>query len=578
MSRVPRFHALVAISLLSVLSYGQVWFFHDVMWDDNCWFLSFYSSGTLRDFLKTAFVDLRREQLGVLLYYVIGLHKWTDSYYVIAHSINLATQILSPVVLYLLVRNLFGRPLLALFVSLGFVAFPLDHELPHVSGIHYRVGLLLSIASLYLTERGLAGENIRWSYLLVSLGSAVISYYLFIEATLSLEIGRLALIGYVFSRQDGRRSVLIRNAVLYWLPFFLAIIPLALSKFLYRPYGVYQGTYETDLLFFLDYRHVFKTLAHVVFFPWIALLNDLHYTTAWSIWTGILAMAISLVFLTRLTETVSGISDRADHVSGPNLGKDEMSGSAWRVARPSILLGASFLIPPACLYLYARQPLAGTGFSAHASMLQIGSSMLIGTLLWALYCSIGKPPRRRTVANVLLSGILSLGVFFNNLNLDLYFDSWTHQTRFWQAFVKRFPSLPEKASFFFDVEDGAYYSDLRNPNDFELHLNLLYATSPEPALFHKYSAYTKREFDRRSASSRTEQGLETIHRTIQPWGKETLDPRQFIAVHYRGHELLVNREILNRYPNIEYRQWLDKDFPPLPKAPVYVLRRKVEGF
>ena len=351
MSRIQWLHTLVFIPLLSVLSYGQVWFIHDLFWDDNCWVLSAYASANLHEFLGTAFVEMRREALGVFLYYLAGLHKSADSFYVIIHAMNLAIQILSPILLYFLTRNiLIVEELLALFVALAFTVFPLDHELPHISGMNYRIGLMLAIASLWFTERALARQYFRWSMMLLALGCAVLSSYVFIEATISLEVGRLVLIGYVLSRQDLRRPALIKRTILYWLPFFLAIVPLALLKFLYRPYGMYQGAYETDALFFLDYQQVFKTLAHVVYFPWIVLLKDLHYASIWSVWSGALGMAIALVLLTKLMEVVPEVPGHVDRMRGSNLAKDGAVGDVRHMARPLIILGGAFVVPqPACI-------------------------------------------------------------------------------------------------------------------------------------------------------------------------------------------------------------------------------------
>ena len=59
------------------------------------------------------------------------------------------------------------------------------------------------------------------------------------------------------------------------------------------------------------------------------------------------------------------------------------------------------------------------------------------------------------------------------------------------------------------------------------------------------------------------------------FGKEILNPCEFIIVHYRNGEFLVNREILIKYPDIPYKAWADKDFPKLPEPTVYPLRYKL---
>ncbi len=60
-------------------------------------------------------------------------------------------------------------------------------------------------------------------------------------------------------------------------------------------------------------------------------------------------------------------------------------------------------------------------------------------------------------------------------------------------------------------------------------------------------------------------------------GEEKLEPCKFIVVYYRNGELLVNREIKEKHPDIPYGRWLDRAFPELPEPVPYPLRHKFRG-
>ena len=90
------------IAFLAILSFGRIWFLRDVVWDDNCWLLSVYSTKNLEGFLNTGYVELRRVLHGTFVYYFLKIHKNSDYVYLIWHSINIFIQIASPVFLYLL--------------------------------------------------------------------------------------------------------------------------------------------------------------------------------------------------------------------------------------------------------------------------------------------------------------------------------------------------------------------------------------------------------------------------------------------------------------------------------------------
>jgi hypothetical protein len=106
---------------------------------------------------------------------------------------------------------------------------------------------------------------------------------------------------------------------------------------------------------------------------------------------------------------------------------------------------------------------------------------------------------------------------------------------------------------------------------FEFPLNLLYATSGDPGEFHKHIILPDKQIVSFWIKYDTD-----ILKTNSYWGEYVYDLRKLITIHYRGEELLVNREIAQKYPNAI---WVDREFPELPRSvPEYPLRHKLKGF
>jgi hypothetical protein len=318
-------------------------------------------------------------------------------------------------------------------------------------------------------------------------------------------------------------------------------------------------------------KRLFFNVAGPAYFQWKALVEDIDHTNAGSIVMGIGAIILGFVLFKRRSLSNNDEFIRR-HACSDKVLKNALA-KHWNSERLFLLFGVAFSVPPACLFMYAQLALYGSHMnSSHAALLQIGFAFLAGTLLFIVYSVSRSLPRMETIGRWCMALLLGLGVFMTNKHLDLYFYSWEQQTQFWQSFTQRFPRLPEKAVFFFDVQDDAYVSDLRNYYDFEFQLNLLYARSAAPEQFHKYSVYTMEDFARNSKHLANEK---LIQRPTH-LGPEVLNPREFIVVRYRNDELLVNREIAERYPDIAYKPWLDKDVPLLPEPVFYVFRHKLE--
>jgi len=548
---------LMLALLFAVLEFGRVSFIRDGIWDDNCWLLSAYASDNLWQFLNTGFVEARRVPFGAFLYGLFGLHRDTEFFYPAWHALTLATLAIPPFLLYLLLRELFpAKQGLALLSALAFVVFPLDYTSPYASGINYRLGLLFGLASLYLTVISVSPQRCRPVGLVAALFSAAVSYYVFMEAAVALEPARLYLIAWrrhdpAVSRQTWARRTL---TVAAW--FALVAAPLVIYKLAFKTYGIYAGIYGFDPAFLLRFWDIAKAAGHFAFSHWIILARHPDIATGATYAAGALGTLAAFVLLRRGLAT-GALKEPAE---------THRRREPWHFLALTLLLA----LPPVLLFHAFSRPISWGMNSTHAVLSQAGYAMLLGI---ALHAGLRRGGRRPWVV-ALLSLWVGAGVFFANLNTDQYRESWTQQSRFWRAFMDRFPALPERAAFFFDVQDGALYSDLVIYYDFELQFNLLYADSRDPSRFRRYPVYTMEEL--KLSGTNPSSGMTPIVRTTH-LGQETLDPRQFVVVRYRDGRLLVNGEIVHEIPDISYRSWADKPAPVLPQRIAdYPLREKLE--
>src|SRR6185295_1396230 len=177
----PRERAIIAFLLaLSLLSYARLYMLRDVYADDNCWVFAVYLGDSLRDFLNTGFIDLRRETQGTFLYFLYLPFRYLENPYLVWHSFALALQVLTPLAFYRLVRDLSADRWLAAFAATALIVVPLDHVVPYLSAINHRVGLLLGLISLYLTDAAVREDRWGWRATLALLAAAM-AQHVFVE-------------------------------------------------------------------------------------------------------------------------------------------------------------------------------------------------------------------------------------------------------------------------------------------------------------------------------------------------------------------------------------------------------------
>lgn len=562
---------VLIISVLAILSYVRIIFLQDVFEDDNAWLLSIYASSNLSEFLNTGWFELRRVPQGVFLYYFLGAHRLFDNPYILWQSLNLLIQVASPLLLYYFLNNLIKNKYLAFLSACSFIVYPIDTTLPVFSNFYYRLGIMLTITSFYFTERGLS-KDIRWVFLFISFLLSGISHYILIEGTIALEPARLFFIGYIFYNKGILSKNIIKKTLIIWLPFFLLCIPLIIYKLIFKPYGIYAGMYKTDISFLLNFKMHRELVKMLLFGNWkIMFSKHLSHLSVWSILSGLFAIALSIYMFRRYDVSVK-LNLKSSNQAHSNVGANGRS-----LLLIFIVLGVVLLIPPVIMYgLAGRVPNFGPN-SRHGIILQMGYAIILGNILYAIYRRASKGSGLLG-ANLFIAIFFALGVFLNNINLDIYFSVWKKQKDFWQAFAKRFPTLPEKANFFIvvDPDRPMDHLNLDTSYDLEFVINMLYAQSKDPERFRNYRVIARDEW--KSLEGHVEKSHNAFKRPSH-WGEDIFDLKDIVVIHYIKNEILVNREIIEQYSDIPlYRILADKNFPELPESASYPLRKKLAGF
>lgn len=562
-NEIKKSHIMILL-ILGIICYARLYVINSTFWDDNGWILYLYNSNTLDGFLNGGFRELRRVAFGSFIYYLITLHKNTGIYFPVFHSISIITQTCTPIFIYLIMHKVFRNSFLALCVALVTLLYPIDTTTPIVSNITYRIGLLLSVISLY-TSVAAIGETVRWRLIAVSMTCAALAQYVFIEGAVALEPARLLILWHLLSQRENERDRIRRTFTVLAALFLTIVIPLVYYKLMYKPYGIYAGTYQSDPFFLLRWRMHRRAVAALFFLNWFYLSKFLMHNvlSAWSIilaMTGALAGYFQLGKLLRYGENGTSVSSIAH---------------ACRENRFVFLLGLAFYVPPVFMYEFAGRVVFFGVESRHGTLLVIGLALIWGGLFHAIYTSVATSSYRLRMAHAAMAMFIGTGIFFHNVNHDLYLASQRDQQQFWRAFTHRFPTLPEKSAFLFDVETppSFYISPYYVPYSIELYLNMLYARSDRPDGFKNYIAapaeFLLEDKDLSAVFSRRHVG------TGHPFdGREPL-----YIIKYRDGKLYVNSEILKLDPRVHYVKLLNGDLGEYPQATGnYPLRYKLTGY
>ena len=567
----PDLYPLLVL-ILAVLGSARILVLHDVYLDDNCWLLSAHVANGLQQFLSNGFSQLQREPLGTFLYLFFLPHRLIGDYALLVwHGVTLAVQIVTPLVLYCFIRNLTnGQRDIAAFVAITFVVTALDQTAPILAAINYRIGLLLGLVSLHLTERAVRKKDTNIRKLALALIIGGIGEYIFIEGVIAFESGRLFLLWSARRQLGVPNSAAIKHALVAWIPFVAITLPLIVYKLLFKPFGVYTGLYSTGFEHFTNWPAVQEMLRLFIFGHWSLLRGFSAHGTPVTTILAIIASAVAFFVLMRIQEQ-RGLTRKSVSSGRQYRDKEWMEG-----ARLVAFYGAILLLFQIIFFGFAgRFPSVGDR-TTYAVLMQPGYAMIVGIGVWWFITQflIGSLRAKPLLPNVLFALFAGVGIYYSNLNLDLYAVASKRGNEFWQAFTKRFPTLPEKADFFIDAASPPYAGSqltffgaegLHGACGYELHLNLLHLGNNDATMTRRYRVVPVRTF----AKTFRHHGptiLETDLRLTSNFGVDLLHPSDFIVVFYRDGELFINNEIIERYPTAPYRSWADKP-PPLFSRP-----------
>ena len=545
--------------LLALVTYGRIWQLQDVIWDDNAWLLSIYSTENLHDFLKIGFHDLGREPLGVFLYFLFSLHRHTELFFTVWHGLELLLSALSPVVFYALILHLFKDRYLAFFSGFAFIVFPLDYTIGFASAVNYQIALFLMLVSLLLSVYMVRIAAYRYLFMAGSLLAAGISQYVFLEASVALEPARLLMFVFLSGGTKWNVGRHWRFALGKSAPFLLLSIPLVIYKLSVPTSGIHAALYQLDIRHLFDIKQYAVSLAHFFFFPWIVLGLNADSVRPGTVLTVVVAASLVMVLLHRLSRGYS-----ANNKGRAVAAKAVNPALPWTTSQ-IVLFALTSMIPVFLLFQLAGRPISWGMDSSHAALCQIGYALVAGLLVSRLWSRQSvKPPHRRIgswAIMALIGALAGIGVFFSNLNIDQYHRSWQSQSRFLSEFLHRFPQLPDGIFLIADIRGGDLYSDI-DLYDIEFSLNLLYAPSPTASGFYRYRIITSEDFSQFASAPVEAQhsGNIKIMRATD-YGVEIVDTDKLIFIHYRDGKLLVNREIADRYPDVNYRSWLARNPP-----------------
>ncbi|MBE3139994.1 MAG: hypothetical protein IMZ53_05360 [Thermoplasmata archaeon] len=238
-----------------------------------------------------------------------------------------------------------------------------------------------------------------------------------------------------------------------------------------------------------------------------------------------------------------------------------------------IMLGLLLLVPVVIMYEYADRFLNVGLNSRHGCIMQFGNALIIGGLICIIINKLFTTLKyKKQFIMLFMAVLLGLGTFFINLNLDQYFKIWEQEKQFYKAFMERFPALPKNSDFMFDIQleiPLGYSYVLYNA---EYPINMLYAESKKPKEYRRHKV-TDCNYLKEYKKIGTTQYEHLYH-----WGKDIFDTRELIVIRWQPGEFLVNREIVNKYPNVDYKYIADKDIPLLPSVSTYPLREKMNAF
>jgi hypothetical protein len=303
---------------------------------------------------------------------------------------------------------------------------------------------------------------------------------------------------------------------------------------------------------FANWPAIYEMLRLFILGNWWALQDFISYLRPFTI---ILSLAASVVTLFVTLRIINNTKPGQHHDT----------------LRDVMLIGVGILIPQIIFFgLAGRLPGIGDR-TMYATMMQPGYAMLVGTVVWWFICRflVISHKAKPLLASGLFAAFAGIGAFYNNLNLDMFAVASKRQQAFWEAFVTRFPNLPERADFLIDAVplpyargNPTYYyvEDLRNAYEFEFGLARRYSESKSSDNVRRYRVIPIKHFARYLHRSGPEI-FEIDVKVTSQFGADIIQPNELIVVRHSNGRLLINHEIVDHYPNIIYHPWANKPLP-----------------
>lgn len=553
------------ILVLVLLNFGRLFFIHDLYWDDNCWILSRYSTNGLEEFLNHGFNQMRRSGLGIFFYYIFGIFIYTDYGFYISNTLSNVIQLITAIMVYQISLLLTNRNYFFAFILvLMFLSNTIDHTMPYLSSLNYRLGFLLEIISIYLTTQAILESTFKRWKILFALFLTTISAYMLTESVVAMEPIRILIGSYIYYKKNHD----IRSAFISSLKrlkvFIVLIFPLMIYKIAFKPFGMYESIYKTDFATAFTIEPYWDVLRRIFFGFWWHIPKDDNQGV--DILLGAIAALIVFILCYFLHRSKKIIIQKPENTTF------------------LILIGFLIIIFQNFLFI-----MAGRGFkwgpdSTHGNFMQLGTSIILASLVFLLFHSLSKKISKDFLSKLLpyifyatISVVVGYGTYINNTNLTLFQIGSIQQESFWKKFINRFPVLPNKANFLFDIDldkdipSFHQKEDLDTGYDLEAYLNSLYATNLNPYEFHKYSVLAPEEIHNLNIKFNSRDSITRDTR----YGLETIDINSLIIVRYRNGEILVDDEIILADPNVPYKNWITKKNLRLPNVtPIYILRGK----
>ena len=201
------------------------------------------------------------------------------------------------------------------------------------------------------------------------------------------------------------------------MPFLTLCLPLIAYKFFYKPYGTYQGSYPIDPRRLLNFGEKPTELRLVLASDWLRFWEILEIRRYSVESCGLARGRIDLRRALRRAMPESGEYRPAAPATDARPAIID-----WPVFFRILLVGVGILLPPILLFQATGLSITflGAQDNTHAIMLLPGYALIMGSLLAAFLSTRTKLLTTKNLPALLIACILGLGVYYNNLAIDIF--------------------------------------------------------------------------------------------------------------------------------------------------------------